>query len=181
MWLQLQFCASALTCKPKHPSYNCLDATAVSCVGKDLCTQVGPYDHTVRKPTKGSVLAYWHAEEGLKANDAMSETVSTDQQLPVMTSSQRRHPPRRVDVSGGHPKGFEASLASSGQADESSVAPQVSTVKCTAEQCAITEIGLYLLSTLPYHLESGSRAVRCPVLSCVKCMAVCTTVSALTA
>jgi len=92
----------------------------------------------VRKPTKGSVLAYWHAEEGLKANDAMSETGSTDQQLPIMTSSQRRHPPRRVDVSGGHPKGFEAS---SGQADESSVAPQVSAVKCNAERCATTENG----------------------------------------
>ncbi|DBA96914.1 hypothetical protein WJX82_005465 [Trebouxia sp. C0006] len=86
--------------------------------------KAGPYDHTVRKPTKGSVLAYWHAEEGLKAKDAMAETGSTDQQLPIMTGSQRRHPPRRVDVSGGHPKGFEASLGSSGQADESSVAPQ---------------------------------------------------------
>lgn len=86
----------------------------------------------MRKPTKGSVLAYWHAEEGLKANDAMSEAASTDQQLPTMTTSQRRHPPRRVDVSGGHPKGFEASLASSGHADESSVVPQVSVVKCNA-------------------------------------------------
>jgi len=101
---------------------------------------VGPYDHTVHKPTKGSVLAYWHAEEGLKANDAMAETGSTDQQLPIITSSQRRHP-RRVDVSGGHPKGLEASLGSSGQADESSVAPQVSAVKCNAEQCATTENG----------------------------------------
>ncbi|KAL0038853.1 hypothetical protein WJX79_010718 [Trebouxia sp. C0005] len=86
--------------------------------------KVGPYDHTVRKPTKGSVLAYWHAEEGLKASDAMSETASTGHQLPIMATSDRRHPPRRVDVSGGHPKGFEASLPSSGQADESSAAPQ---------------------------------------------------------
>ena len=151
MWLQLQFCVSH-TCKSKHPSYNCLDAAAVSSVAKDCCTQVGPYDHTVRKPTKGSVLAYWHAEEGLKANDAMSETASTDQQLPIMTSNERRQPPRRVDVSGGHPKGFEASLASSGKADESSVAPQVSAVKCTAEQCAITENGSTILpinSTIP--------------------------------
>lgn len=99
----------------------------------------------MRKPTKGSVLAYWHAEEGLKANDAMSESASTDQQLPIMTSSQRRHPPRRVDVSGARPKGFKESLASSGEADESSVAPQVTALKCTAEQCAITENG----STIP--------------------------------
>ena len=131
---------------------NCLDAAANSSIAKECCTQVGPYDNTVRKPTKGSVLAYWHAEEGLKANDAMSEAASTDQQLPIMTSSQRRHPPRRVDVSGGHPKGFETSLGSSGQADESSVAPQVSTVKCNAKQCAVTESGSTLLpinSTIP--------------------------------
>ncbi|DBB00331.1 TPA: Sperm-associated antigen 17 [Trebouxia sp. C0004] len=55
--------------------------------------KVGPYDHTVRKPTKGSVLAYWHAEEGLKANDAMSEASFSSQQLPIMTSNERRHPP----------------------------------------------------------------------------------------
>ncbi len=108
----------------------------------------------MRKPTKGSVLAYWHAEEGLKAKDAMAETGSTDQQLPIMTGSQRRHPPRRVDVSGGHPKGFEASLGSSGQADESSVAPQASAVKCNAERCASTENG-YATPPVnsPYYLE----------------------------
>ncbi len=118
-----------------------LNAAAFASVAKDCCTQAGPYDHTVRKPTKGSVLAYWHAEEGLKANNAMSETASTAQRLPIMTSSQRQHPPRRVDVSGGHPIGFEASLKRNGQADESSVAPQVSAVKCNAEQCATTENG----------------------------------------
>ena len=35
--------------------------------------QVGPFDHTVRKPSKGTVLAYWQAEEGLKAGDQMTQ------------------------------------------------------------------------------------------------------------
>ena len=88
--------------------------------------QVGPYDHTVRKPTKGSVLAYWKTEEGLKAVDAMSDAGADSQQVPDLTDTERRHPPRRVDVSGVCPDESGESQDGTANSDEPSMVPQVS-------------------------------------------------------
>ncbi len=92
-----------------------------------VCAQVGPYDQTVRKPTKGSVMAYWKAEDGLKASDTMVEALSQGEQVSSTISRERRHPPRRVDVSGGHPEGSGSGLEAGIEADEPSVSPEVST------------------------------------------------------
>lgn len=86
--------------------------------------QVGPYDHTVRKPSQGTVLAYWQAEEGLKAADCMTEAPQEGEVAESASSAMsrgRQHPPRRVDITGSHVGGLEAD----GEADEPSVAPEV--------------------------------------------------------
>lgn len=82
--------------------------------------QVGPYDHTVRKPAHGTVLAYWQAEEGLKAADCM-KAAPQEGGVAGAVSRGRQHPPRRVDISGSHVGSLEAGA----EADEPSVAPQV--------------------------------------------------------
>ena len=82
--------------------------------------QVGPYDHTVQKPFKGSVLAYWQAEEGLKAGDNMKQSSQDGELAPVMKAP--RHPPRQVDSSGSHLVKLEAGT----EAGEPSAAPEVS-------------------------------------------------------
>ena len=82
--------------------------------------QVGPYDHTVRKPTQGTVLAYWQAEEGLKAADCMTEA-PREGGVAGAVSHGRQHPPRDVDVTGSH----VGSLDADAEADEPSIAPQV--------------------------------------------------------
>ena len=80
---------------------------------------MGPYDHTVQKPSKGSVLAYWQAKEGLQAADSMKSS-QQNAEAAVM-AKERRHPPRRVDVSGTH----VASLAADAEADQPSTVPEV--------------------------------------------------------
>lgn len=87
--------------------------------------QVGPYDHTVRKPSQGTVLAYWQAEEGLKAADCMKEApheAEVAENTLGAESRGRLHPPRSVDITGSHAGSMEADP----EADEPSVAPEVS-------------------------------------------------------
>ncbi|KAL3155549.1 Sperm-associated antigen 17 [Trebouxia sp. C0009 RCD-2024] len=105
-----------------------IEAGAVEPVPKEKKpwpAKVGPYDHTVRKPSQGTVLAYWQAEEGLKAADCMTEAPQEGEVAESASSAMsrgRQHPPRRVDITGSHVGGLEAD----GEADEPSVAPEAS-------------------------------------------------------
>ena len=92
--------------------------------GIKMCLQVGPYDHTVQKPGEGTVLAYWQAEEGLKAADSMNESYE-EGEVAGRVSHERHHPTRRVDVPGSHAGSLEADP----EADRPSVAPEV-TLAC---------------------------------------------------
>ena len=100
--------------------------------------QVGPYDNTVQKPSKGAVLAYWQAEEGLRAADSMRQSSQGGEVAPVMKP--RRHPPRQVDSSGSHLVKLEAGT----EADEPSVAPEVShqLLVLTCSQSDILQVAL---------------------------------------
>ena len=90
-----------------------------------ICTriwsQAGPYDHTVQRPSKGTVLAYWQAEEGLKAADSMKES-QEEGEVARVVSHERHHPTRRVDITGSHAGSLDV------EADEPSVAPEVNLV-----------------------------------------------------
>ena len=87
-------------------------------VNNDL--QVSKYDHTLQKPAKGTVLAYWQVEEGLKAADSMKESPQ-EGELAGELIHERQHPRRRVDPTGSHAE-------ADAEADEPSVAPEVSVV-----------------------------------------------------
>lgn len=94
--------------------------------------QLGPYDHTIQKPGKGTVLAYWQAEEGLKAADSMK---GADQEGGVAgaVGHERHHPARRVDPTGSHP----ASLEAEAEADEPSLAPEVNLCSWLHHACGM--------------------------------------------
>ena len=85
-----------------------------------ISLQVGPYDHTVQKPSQGTVLAYWQTEEGLKAADSMKE-LHQEGQVVGRVSHERHHPMRRMDITGSHGGSLEADA----EADKPSVAPEV--------------------------------------------------------
>ena len=84
-----------------------------------IWSQAGPYDHTEQRPSKGTVLAYWQAEEGLKAADSIRESHEEGEAAGAL-SHERHHPSRRVDITGSH--------AGSLEADEPSAAPEVNLV-----------------------------------------------------
>lgn len=88
----------------------------------EICMQVGLYDHAVQRPSKGTVLAYWQAEEGLKAADSMKESYEEGEVAGVV-SHERHHPTRRVDTTGSHAGSLEADAEA--EADKPSVAPEV--------------------------------------------------------
>lgn len=91
--------------------------------------QVGPYDHTVQKPGKGTVLAYWQAEEGLKAADSMKEA-DQEGRVAGAVGHERHHPARRVDPTGSHAESLEVEA----EADQPSVAPEVKLVLLVAKR-----------------------------------------------
>ena len=86
----------------------------------ELCLQVGRYTHTVQRPSKGTVLAYWQVEEGLKAADSMKESHEEGAVVGAV-SHERHHPTRRADISGSHAGSLEADA----EADKPSVGPEV--------------------------------------------------------
>ena len=112
-----------LTISKQKESHQYIRVAVALWIHSGSCVQVGPYDHTVQKPGKGTVLAYWQAEEGLKAADSMKEA---DQEGGVAgaVGHERHHPARRVDPTGSHPASLEA------EADEPSVAPEVKLCSC---------------------------------------------------
>lgn len=80
------------------------------------------------------MLAYWQAEEGLKAADSMKVA---DQEGGVagvagVVSHERHHPARRVDLTGSHAASLEAEAEA--EADEPSVAPEVKLVLMVAKR-----------------------------------------------
>lgn len=83
----------------------------------------------MQKPGKGSVLAYWQAEEGLKAADSM-KVADQEGGVAGAVGHERHHPARRVDPTGSHP----ASLEAGDEADEPSVAPKVKLVLMVAKR-----------------------------------------------
>lgn len=103
-----------------------------SLIHGENCLQVGPYDHTVQKPGKGTVLAYWQAEEGLKAADGMKES-NQEGGVAGAVGHERHHPARRVDPTGSHAGGLEAEA----EADEPSIAPEVTLCSGLQSTCGM--------------------------------------------
>lgn len=134
-------------------------------ISASVCAQVGPYDHTVRKPIKGSVLAYWKAEEGLKAGHTMSQAFSQDEQVPKVVSKERCHPSRRVDISGGHPQESTDMLEANAEADEPCVAAEV---RQTAPTCVAV---LHSMSWPPCSLRICHTLLSHHFLNCLSCAA----------